>query len=111
PHILDGDDGLVGEGLEKLDLSLREPADLTFEDSDRPDRLAIAKHRHRQNASEACRAGLISQSVLAAVLNVRDVNDASCQACAGRGCAPTGWSRMRTPEGVRALRTHVGESG
>ena len=38
PHVLDGDDRLVGEGLQELDLLVREGPDLRAPDSDRADR-------------------------------------------------------------------------
>ena len=39
PHVLDGDDGLVGEGLEQLDLPVGERTDLAPRDDDRADGL------------------------------------------------------------------------
>src|SRR6266849_7080687 len=41
-HVLDGDDGLVGEGLQKGDLALREEADFRARKLDCPDRDALA---------------------------------------------------------------------
>src|SRR5215467_7555250 len=46
PHVLDGDDGLVGEGLQQGDLSLRERLDLCARHGDGPDGGALAQHRH-----------------------------------------------------------------
>jgi hypothetical protein len=50
PDIVDGDDGLIGESLEQFDLPVCERARLFARDVDGADRLAVAKHRHRQRA-------------------------------------------------------------
>ena len=42
-HVLDRDDGLVGEGSEQLDLLLGERTDLETSQPKRADRLALAK--------------------------------------------------------------------
>ena len=54
PRVLDGDDGLVGEGLEKLDLASRNEAELRSSERDCSDWEAIAHHRDGQRASIAC---------------------------------------------------------
>jgi len=46
PDILDRDDGLVGEGLQEIDLRLRKRRDVTALDVDCPDRDAVAQHWH-----------------------------------------------------------------
>src|SRR5262245_66577842 len=43
PHVLDRDDGLVGEGLEKLHLSVAEGSHFSPADRNNPDRLARAE--------------------------------------------------------------------
>ena len=46
-HVLDRDDGLVGEGLQQLDLLVRETAARpAAADGDRAERPALAQHRH-----------------------------------------------------------------
>ena len=45
-RVLDGDNGLVGEGLEQLDLPIGKWARLLAADIDGADRFAIAQHRH-----------------------------------------------------------------
>src|SRR5262252_9231496 len=50
PHVLDGDDGLVGEGLEEGDLVVREPATLPASHRDSPDRNVVLKQRYDQHA-------------------------------------------------------------
>ena len=42
PHVLDGDHGLIGEGLEELDLLVREGTDLHSANQNHTDRNALA---------------------------------------------------------------------
>jgi hypothetical protein len=48
-HVLDGDDGLVGEDLEELDLSVGERADLGASDGDHTDGLGLARADQRDS--------------------------------------------------------------
>ena len=50
--ILDGDDGLVGEGLNQLDLGVGERAGRMAGEHDHPDRLTTAEDGHRELAAE-----------------------------------------------------------
>jgi hypothetical protein len=43
PHVLDGDDRLVGKGLEQLDLLVGEQPDLGSRDGDRSERDSLAQ--------------------------------------------------------------------
>ena len=52
-HVLDGDDRLGGEGLEKLDLLQGERLDLHPADGDTTDRDAVTKQRHREGCPVA----------------------------------------------------------
>src|SRR4030095_8015813 len=52
-HVLDGDDRLVGEALEKLDLALRERPHHHPGDTNDSDTHTVADHRHEENATEA----------------------------------------------------------
>ena len=56
PHVLDGDDGLVGEGLEQRDLLVGERAGSSVRDDDRADRRALAQQRRRETGSGARRS-------------------------------------------------------
>jgi hypothetical protein len=49
--VLNGDDGLVGEGPKQRDLALGERLHLTPRDRDRADRLVFPQHRHRHVTS------------------------------------------------------------
>ena len=52
PDVLDGDDRLVGEGLEQRDLLSREGPASAREMTIRPDRLALVQHGHGQHGPE-----------------------------------------------------------
>ena len=57
PHVLDRDHRLVGEGLEQGDLLSGNGPGFGAADGDRADRLALAQHRHGQDAAKpGCRA-------------------------------------------------------
>jgi hypothetical protein len=51
PHILDGDDGLVGEGLEEADLLLAERAYVCSTKLYRPDRRPLPQQRNAELSS------------------------------------------------------------
>src|SRR5262249_52318143 len=53
PHILNGDDGLVGEGLEQRDLVVAESTGFATGHRDGPDRLILTKQRHYRLTSPA----------------------------------------------------------
>src|SRR5207247_4099539 len=56
-HILDGDDGLVGEGLEQSNLLVGKGTRLSLVGVDRADWQAIAQHWDGQNAPEVSDPG------------------------------------------------------
>jgi hypothetical protein len=53
PHILDGDDGLVGEIGDQRDLLVVERSHLGAIDGDRADELTLLEHRHAEKGSNA----------------------------------------------------------
>src|SRR5262245_61056249 len=57
PHVLDGDDRLVAEDLEKIDVPFRELPGLLPIDHYRPDGVPAAEHRHAKQASKASLRG------------------------------------------------------
>ena len=77
--VLDGDDGLVGEGLQQLDLRVRERPRLGPSDADRADRLAVPQHRGRQEAPEAHRPAGLREPVGGILEHVRDLHDRAGQ--------------------------------
>ena len=56
-HVLDGDDGLVGEVGDQLDLLVGERADLLPINRDRADQLVFLQHRHEKQRSGAAHVG------------------------------------------------------
>src|SRR5215470_7687682 len=57
PHILDGDDGLVGEGLEQPYLLVREERGFFPGNADDSCWFAVAEHRNPEHTSEIHAAG------------------------------------------------------
>ncbi len=53
PHVFDGDHGLVGEGLDQVDLRRCEWTYLIAKQRDQADRLTVAQHRHREHGAKA----------------------------------------------------------
>jgi hypothetical protein len=51
PHVLDGDDGLVGERLQEVDLFVGEGRGLQAPGVENTDKLAVTEHGHRQDAA------------------------------------------------------------
>src|SRR5262249_24419141 len=51
-HVLDGDDGLVGEGAKQLDLLLAEHAGLRPTDKESTDGAILSEHRHAEDRPE-----------------------------------------------------------
>jgi hypothetical protein len=51
PHVLEGDDRLVGKGLEQLDLLVAEGRGLQAPGVENTDKLAVTEHGHRQDAA------------------------------------------------------------
>ena len=89
PRVLDGDDGLVGEGTHQLDLALAERLYALARKSERADRLALPEQRHSQDRPyEALMRGLPGD-VLIVGANVRYLHrTAFCQGSAdGRPAA------------------------
>src|SRR5262245_57034838 len=61
-HVLDGDHGLVGEGLEEIDVLLNELSGLPPIDHNRTDGVPAAEHRHAEQASKASPRGADASS-------------------------------------------------
>ena len=93
PHVLDGDDGLVGEGLEQLDLLVRERPGLDSIDRDRPDRATLTQHRHRQHAPDSHDTNPLVSPVLRILAHVGYVNRWSERESLARSRCP-GWGEQ-----------------
>jgi hypothetical protein len=55
PHVLDGDDGLVGEGPQQLHMCIGEPVDLPMGNGDGPNHVVLPSHRYTHHTSRATR--------------------------------------------------------
>ncbi len=78
PRVLDGDDRLVGEGLQQLDPTRREGADFPAGHRDRADDLRIAPHRHHEEAPHAtCPPALVGLGEGLKLFDVRNLERAS----------------------------------
>src|SRR5215467_2318603 len=76
PHILDGDDGLIGEGLEQRNLFVGELTDRRARHEDRSDRAALTPNGDDEQATlpgETCHAAYFGQRTLR--VGVEYVND------------------------------------
>ena len=96
-HVLDGDDRLVGEGLQELDLLLRERSGLRSGRGDHADRVPMMEHRDSQAATVSCHLRHVGQLVLRIGENVWNLDNVTRQddptACTRSGrrprkCAP-----------------------
>ena len=57
PRVLDGDDRLVGEGLQESDLTVGEGPDLVPEDEDHSEQSSAPQHGDRQHGSSGDLSG------------------------------------------------------
>jgi hypothetical protein len=101
PHVLDGDDGLGGKGLEKRDLALRERTWVGASDGHRTDGPPLLQHRHRDDTAKGY-AHLRRDLVLGVVSNVRDMHDALRQdgPSGGTPVARRHWERALDGSGL-----------
>ena len=103
--VLDGDDGLGGEGLEQLHLIVREGGDVRPRHGDRPDRVAFAEHRHGQDAPDTHGRHQTMKLVLGILTRVGDIHRVPRQdrargrTAATRGVQGTSGGRILPPRG------------
>ena len=79
PHVLDGDDRLVGEGFDQLDLLVGEWLDGRACQRDHADRMSFAQQRHAQHGAEAADLLRFGPDVFRIGQTVREVNRARFQ--------------------------------
>src|SRR5262249_6942934 len=108
-HVLDGDDSLVGEGLEEPELALRELPDLTSVNVERPDRPPVAQQWDGHDASQLCRLGQPGELVVGIVPHIRDIDHGPEKDGATCGSVSTRWGRKGAPRGGHAFWTCVGD--
>src|SRR5215470_7182459 len=98
PHILDGDDGLVSEGLEKPDLDLRKWPRLAARHGDGANRSPLTEHRHDEDTAPTDHPGDCRILVLRIELDVRDVDDRAVED------GPPGDERAGRAGGIDAMK-------
>ena len=83
PHILDGDHGLVGEGLQQLNVMVGERARLARVTLMMPIGTSVAHQRHEQHAAEAARSRDVPDSPARRLFGVGDLRSLAVLAPAG----------------------------
>src|SRR5262245_3282986 len=96
PHILYGDHGLVGEGLEQCDLVVGEWPGLRAAHGDESDGLTLAHHGYDEVAAKADCTAQLSKGVLRIELDVRYVDDGAFEDRPARPHCPARRSRPGT---------------
>src|SRR5262245_20832785 len=94
PHLLDRDHRLVGEGLQALDLSVREQPGLSAGDRNRAYGNAVAQYRDTYDTAKAADSRHSTEREVRVCVDIRDLNDASLEHRASRGGSPT-WRRRK----------------
>src|SRR5262245_14731971 len=92
PHVLNGDDGLVGEGLEEFDLFIQERPWRGASYRNGADGSALSQHGDTENASIAYRAAQGRILELRVKLGVWHVDDRAVENRPRRAKGP-GWPR------------------
>src|SRR5215471_6296770 len=76
PHVLDGDDGLVREGLEQIDLRVGKEDGCPARDRDDADGTALVDHGHGENRSQPDPTILLARGQVQVFgLNIRHMDD------------------------------------
>jgi hypothetical protein len=101
--VLDGDDGLLGEDLQELDLSVWEQPGLGAGDRNRPDREAVSQHRDACGAPIAAGRRHRAEGVAGVQGDIRDLHDTSLEYCASCNGPPTWRRRIRASIDLKHL--------
>src|SRR5262249_10279622 len=107
PHVLDGDRGLVGEGLEQGNLLLGKGTRLSLVGVDRADWQTIAQHWDGQNAPEVPDPGDDLDIVLRIFRHVGDLHDRPRQDTATGSRASARPARIHIANYLPAFRADV----
>ena len=108
--VLDGDDRLVGEGLEQGDLFVAESPRVFAKHSDRADGETFPEHRHDQDAPVAEGAGgrlKVRRPDLGVLLDVGHVNRRAVEDRTARDGAPIGSSWEHASKGIESWRRQI----
>src|SRR5215467_12417961 len=90
PHVLDGDDGLVGEGLEQRDLLVGERPYLISVDCDDTEQRSRSDHRDRHDTSDGVDQVLHPKCVLGLAQRIFDVDGLTLEGGTPRRATPSG---------------------
>ena len=104
PRVLDGDDGLVGEGLEQIDLPIGKVPRLRPHQYNCPDWATILGHRDGYNASVIHDPGNVTMLKFGILIDIWDFLDCGGEngACCGRRA--TGWYGILRSHGLSSFR-------
>src|SRR5262249_41673394 len=104
PHVLDRDHGLVREGLEERDLTLREWSRFGPPDSEDPEHSPLAQHRYEDATAPPHRSGELVELVFLVELDVGDVDDTALEDCPARSRSPAWRDRAHAPDDLERSR-------
>jgi hypothetical protein len=104
PHVLDGDDRLVGKGLEQCDLLVGEGTRLSLVDVDRADWQAVAQQWDGRDAPEVSDRCDDLEFVLRICRQVGNLHDLPRQDSATGSKAPAGSARIHVTNSLSAFR-------
>jgi len=79
PHVLDGDDGLIGEGFEEIDLLVCKRSRCLVRDGDQTQGVVSSHHGHHQAGAVAAQPGVLDvlRRRRRVVLDIREMKDAA----------------------------------
>ena len=107
PHVLDRDDGLVGEGLHQGDLAVGERQHLVSDDVDDSLQLAGPEHRHGNQSSEGAHLSR-AVGVLGIGTGIEDLDRALLQGSTTGAASPSRLDRILLLECSQLRRDVVG---
>ena len=92
PRVFDCDHGLVGKGLQKVDLPVREQAHLGARDRNAPDGNVVAQYRDGHGTAITGDRRHLGEAVFGIRAHIRNLHNPSLEDCARRHAAPV-WRR------------------
>src|SRR5262245_19227432 len=106
PSVLNRDHGLVGEGAQELDLSLREVPFFKPAQRDRTNGSTVFEHRYSHRAAEMCDPGSLAQPILGVRVNIRNLRNGFGGNRSGGGTTTSRLNRRLCRIGFLSLRRH-----
>ena len=108
-HVLDGNHGLIGEGLQKRDLLVREWSRFSAADTDYADRISLAHQGNGQGAAEPSRSSSGTNDIIRVLENVGDRDNAPSQNRSGRRRVAAGRPRKSVPPRIGTGGIQIGD--